>query len=139
MKMLIVILVLGVGLLGGWQTFQGLTTAQSLQQILTDGIDAVHGENEKKIRDEIISRASSQGISLSPQDIQVSMVLSDQTGYLGGMVAPGGIQSVQRKVTVSTRLQYSVLMMQKQRIVTVEKMFTQQVQMNAERNYETQP
>ena len=137
--MLIVILILGAGLLGGWQTSQGMTTAQTLQHILTDSIDAVHGENEKRIGDEIISRSSNSGISISPQDIQISMVLSDQSGYLGGAVAQGGIQSVQRKVTVSTRLNYSVLMLQKQRIVTVEKSFTQQVQMNSERNYETQP
>jgi len=139
MKMLIVILVLGVGLLGGWQAFQGMTTAQTLQQILQDAIDATHGENEKKIRDEIIVRATANGIVLSPMDIQVSIVLSDQTGYIGGMVAQGGIQSTQRKVTVTSRYPYSVLMMKKEKIVTVEKSFSQQVQMNIERNYDTAP
>lgn len=139
MKTLVALVLLGVGFMGGWQAFQGISTAQTLQQISQDAIDATRGENEKKIRDEILSRAGASNITLSPQDIQVSIVLSDQTGYIGGMVTQGGIQSVQKKITVSTRYPYSVLMMKKEKIVTVEKSFSQQVQMTTERNYDTAP
>jgi hypothetical protein len=107
-----------------WQAIDGIMQASSLRTRMQDVLDNAKGFDENQIRANLLRLAQENHIALENEDIQVNISYHEKGGAAGGLTQKHGIQTTNKKITLTAKYSYRILGMTFDTFQTLETNYT---------------